>query len=116
MNVVDCKGTGTHLTFGNGNTSDIARNTDGATKMGIRPEHMALCDANDASKTILTGQIDVMEHLGSDSFAYVNVPDVGLFTVRIVGHSDAGVGDTVGLHFASGDVHLFDASEKTIPA
>ncbi|KJE36604.1 ABC transporter ATP-binding protein [Thalassospira sp. HJ] len=119
MNVVDCTGTGTSLTFGNGNTSDIARNTDGATKMGIRPEHMALCDANDTSNTtkaILTGQIDVMEHLGSDSFAYVNVPDVGLFTVRIVGHSDAVEGDTVGLHFASRDVHLFDASEKTIPA
>jgi multiple sugar transport system ATP-binding protein len=116
MNVVDCTGTGSTLTFGNGNTSDIARNTDGAIKMGIRPEHMALCDAKDSNTAILTGQIDVMEHLGSDSFAYVSVPDVGLFTVRIVGHSDATEGDTVGLTFASGDVHLFDGNEKTIPA
>ena len=116
MNVVDCTGKGSALSFANGNTSDIGRNAEGATKMGVRPEHMSLCDATDTKTAILSGQIDVMEHLGSDSFAYVNVPDVGLFTVRIVGHSDAGVGDTVGLHFASGDVHLFDASEKTIPA
>ena len=116
MNVVDCTGKGSALSFANGNTSDIGRNAEGATKMGVRPEHMSLCDATDTKTAILSGQIDVMEHLGSDSFAYVNVPDVGLFTVRIVGHSQAVVGDTVGLHFASGDVHLFDASEKTIPA
>ncbi len=116
MNVVDCTGKGTSLTFGNGNISDIARNAEGATKMGIRPEHMALCDTNDTSAAILTGQIDVMEHLGSDSFAYVNVADVGLFTVRIVGHSEAVVGDMVGLTFGSENVHLFDAAEKTIPA
>ena len=113
MNVVDCTGTGTSVTFGNDNTSDIARNAEGATKMGVRPEHMALCPEKDG---ILVGQIDVMEHLGSDSFAYVNVTDVGLFTVRIVGHSDAVVGDVVGLTFGSENVHLFDAAEKTIPA
>ena len=113
MNVVECTGAGTSVTFGNDNTSDIARNAEGATKMGVRPEHMSLCAEKDG---ILVGQIDVMEHLGSDSFAYVNVTDVGLFTVRIVGHSDASVGDVVGLTFGSENVHLFDAAEKTIPA
>ncbi|HCW69037.1 MAG TPA: ABC transporter ATP-binding protein, partial [Thalassospira lucentensis] len=41
---------------------------------------------------------------------------VGLFTVRIVGHSEAVVGDRIGLTFGSENVHLFDAAEKTIPA
>lgn len=114
MNVVDCTGSGSNVTFANGNSADLGRVTDGATRLGIRPEHMSLCEPTH-DKTILTGQIDVMEHLGSDSYAYVNVPDVGLLTVRIVGQSDARRGDTVGITFDATDAHLFDAAENTIP-
>ncbi|MCC9624448.1 sn-glycerol-3-phosphate ABC transporter ATP-binding protein UgpC [Thalassospira sp. MA62] len=111
MNVVDASGSGTAVTFGNGVVTEIGRTTDGATQMGIRPEHMTLCGAGEG---ILDGHIDVMEHLGSDSYAYVNVPSVGLFTVRIVGHSATAEGDQVGIRFDMDDVHLFDQNGLSI--
>ena len=87
------------------------RTANSATQFGIRPEHITLTEPE---KGILRGQIDVMEHLGSDSFAYVQINDMGLFTVRVVGHSELQAGACVGLTFDTGNLHLFDSNARAI--
>jgi len=79
--------------------------------MGVRPEVISLVAGG---KGILKGEVEVMEHLGADSFAYVRVDDVGLFTIRIVGHSPLVPNDKIGLSFAISDIYLFDAAGKTL--
>ncbi len=61
------------------------------------------------------GTIDVVERLGSDTFAYVAVEELGILTVRIVGNAAAmAVGQPVGLKLDPARLHLFSADGKTI--
>ena len=105
MNVVSCQTNGSDVVFANGANAGLPNTPAGAAKFGVRPENISLVAKGAAP---LTGRIDVMEHLGSDSFAYVDVPDVGLFTVRIVGYAEQEAGEEVGLAFAPDAVHLFN--------
>ncbi|PKR51819.1 ABC transporter ATP-binding protein [Thalassospira marina] len=111
MNVAPCTGNGENISFAGGGTFATGRNTQSATHFGIRPEHISLAEP---ANGVLEGQIEVMEHLGSDSFAYIQVENVGLFTVRIVGYSDLETGATVGLTFDAENLHLFDANGQAI--
>jgi multiple sugar transport system ATP-binding protein len=111
MNVATCQGKGDAITFSDGNSFATGRTADSATQFGIRPEHITLIEPEQG---ILRGQIDVMEHLGSDSFAYVQINDMGLFTVRVVGHSELQAGACVGLTFDTGNLHLFDSNARAI--
>lgn len=111
MNVATCQGKGDAITFSDGNSFATGRTADSATQFGIRPEHITLTKPEQG---ILRGQIDVMEHLGSDSFAYVQINDMGLFTVRVVGHSELQAGACVGLTFDTGNLHLFDSNARAI--
>src|SRR5262245_16222132 len=56
---------------------DIARRMNAKT-IGIRPEHVAIGDGKDSLK----GTVRIAEHLGSDTFLHVDVPDIGSLTVR----------------------------------
>jgi multiple sugar transport system ATP-binding protein len=111
MNVATCQGKGDAITFSDGNSFATGRTANSATQFGIRPEHITLTEPEQG---ILRGQIDVMEHLGSDSFAYVQINDMGLFTVRVVGHSELQAGACVGLTFDTGNLHLFDSNARAI--
>ncbi len=106
MNVVPCESRDGAIIFPNGTQAEVATAHAGAANFGIRPEAITLGDPGTAP---LAGRIDVMEHLGSDSFAYVDVPQVGLFTVRVVGYCERSPGDPVALGFAAVDTHLFNA-------
>ncbi|HTJ58552.1 MAG TPA: ABC transporter ATP-binding protein [Devosiaceae bacterium] len=81
-------------------------------KIGARPEDIALAPE---SQGHLQGKIDVVERLGSDTFAYVVVENVGVLTVRIVGNAaSVAVGQNVGLVFSADRLHLFDVDGKAI--
>jgi multiple sugar transport system ATP-binding protein len=105
MNVVAATSESGKLVFGNGTRAAFGTLPEKTAQLGVRPERIALTEAEQG---VLSGTIEVMEHLGSDSNAYVDVPEVGLFTVRIVGLADNAVGDKVGLAFGRDDIHLFD--------
>lgn len=111
MNVVAAQTADGAITFANGTKTEFDDIPDGAAHLGIRPEHIELTDSDNG---ILSGEIEVMEHLGSDSYAYVEVGNVGLFTIRIVGHADRDVGDKVGINFSCEDIHFFDGEEHRI--
>ena len=111
MNVVPATTKAGTVTFANGDTAKIDGLPDGAAHLGVRPESIEIVEAG---KGLLTGEVEVMEHLGSDSFAYVAVENLGLFTIRIVGHADIKVGEIVSLTFDREAMHLFNTRGKAI--
>ncbi|MGR3249016.1 MAG: ABC transporter ATP-binding protein [Paracoccus sp. (in: a-proteobacteria)] len=82
-----------------------------AKTIGVRPEHIAVSGTEGKWK----GRIGVSEHLGSDTFFYVE--DTGLaetITVRAGGDIDLHHGDTVWLSPDIAQMHRFDANGDRI--
>lgn len=88
---------------------DIAK--DGAAKIGIRPEHIAVValGAGDCD-----GTVQVSEYLGADYFHYIDCGPLGVMTVRTSGAQEEIEGQTVGLKFASDNLHFFDNGEQRL--
>ena len=82
----------------------------GAHTIGIRPEHVTLSTTAGAWQ----GKVAVAEHLGSDTFLYVNVAGMDPLTVRTQGEAGIHHGDTVYLSPDAEYLHRFDAGGKTI--
>jgi len=78
---------------------------DGAATIGVRPEHTDLSTTEGRWK----GKVHVSEHLGSDTFLHVVVPDIGTLTVRASGEFPVHYGDEVYLTPQAGKLHRFDA-------
>ncbi|MEM7213749.1 MAG: ABC transporter ATP-binding protein [Pseudomonadota bacterium] len=75
-----------------------------AAAIGIRPEHLSLSTAEGTWR----GKVNVAEHLGSDTFLYVTVEQIGQVTARVDGEFGAGHGDTVYLTPAAEKLHRFN--------
>jgi multiple sugar transport system ATP-binding protein len=82
----------------------------GAATIGVRPEHIRV--SRDGSGW--EGRVMTAEHLGSDTFFYVDVPQIGTITARAVGEIGLGVGDTVRLTPDPDRVHRFDSDGKAV--
>ena len=77
----------------------------GAATIGVRPEHIRLSRDGGGWQ----GVVQVAEHLGSDTFLYVDVPQAGLVTVRSEGEVSLSPGDSVRLEPEPQRVHRFNA-------
>ncbi len=116
MNLFSCKATDQPNVIALGNNdqlsilSEINTSAD-AMHFGIRPEHTKIC-AIDAGDTV--GEIAVVEHLGGETFIYVEIDQVGLFTIRMPDIVDSKIGERVGLKFDLSKAHLFDEQERAI--
>jgi multiple sugar transport system ATP-binding protein len=84
----------------------------GAATIGVRPEHFGL--ATDGAGW--EGTVQVAEHLGSDTFLYVDVPGAGLVTVRVEGERKLSPGDPARLQPDPARVHRFDGAGQAIAA
>jgi multiple sugar transport system ATP-binding protein len=82
----------------------------GATTIGIRPEHINI----GGSGAGWTGRVNVAEHLGSDTFAYVDVPEVGMVTARCPGEKSIAAGEMVHLALDPDRIHRFGADGKAL--
>jgi multiple sugar transport system ATP-binding protein len=84
----------------------------GADAIGIRPEH------TDISTTAgeWPGKVRVAEHLGSETFVYVEVDGAGAFTVRVDGEAPLRADDRVFLTPREPRVHKFNAAGRRIAA
>jgi multiple sugar transport system ATP-binding protein len=76
----------------------------GADSIGVRPEHLKASRDGDG----WAGTVTVAEHLGSDTFLHVDVPDIGKLTARSVGELGLTAGDRVRLQPDPGRIHRFD--------
>lgn len=88
---------------------DAAKMTHTMT-LGIRPEHIQY--AHDSGD--LCGKILVEEQLGSDAYLYVEVPGIGMVTVRAVGERDFHSHQTVYLSLPPEKCHIFDENDVRI--
>jgi multiple sugar transport system ATP-binding protein len=79
--------------------------------VGVRPEHI---DVVDSSKCLLTGRMDITEHLGSDTYCYVKTDANEALTVRMPGNFTCTYGDRIGLRLNLTECHLFDEQGNTV--
>jgi multiple sugar transport system ATP-binding protein len=84
----------------------------GAESIGIRPEH------TDISTTAgeWPGRVRLAEHLGSETFVYVDADNVGHFTIRVDGEAPLHSGDRVFLTPREPRLHRFNAAGQRIAA
>ena len=82
----------------------------GAATIGIRPEHLAL-SRDDGRWRARAG---VAEHLGSDTFVYVEAEGVGPMTVRATGEFALSHGEQIFLSPDPERVHRFDQQGKAL--
>jgi multiple sugar transport system ATP-binding protein len=84
--------------------------TGALVTLGLRPEHL-----NVAADGPLKGEVAVVEHLGGETLAYVDVGDSVLLTVKLPGDSAVFVGEKLALVMKNSETNLFDSSDKAIP-
>ncbi|MFY0632213.1 MAG: ABC transporter ATP-binding protein [Vannielia sp.] len=88
--------------------ADAARHD--AVTIGVRPEHLDVSTSEGQWK----GTVGVAEHLGSDTFLYVQPEGMetldSTFTVRVDGEMALRHGDTVWLTPQAGKIHRFDGA------
>jgi multiple sugar transport system ATP-binding protein len=84
----------------------------GAEAIGIRPEHTDIS----TTEGEWPGTVRVAEHLGSETFVYVDVDGLGQFTVRVDGEAPLHASDRVFLTPREPRLHRFNAAGQRIAA
>jgi len=81
--------------------------------LGIRPDKIEIV-GQEAGE--IFGRVEVVEHLGSKSTAYVAINGVAeLVTIEIVGKVPLDLGESVGLRLDKGACHLFGVDGAVLP-
>ena len=74
-------------------------------RVGARPEHLELTKNGE---TKLWGEVFAVEHLGGETYLYVNNEKNEELTVHAAGDKVVGVGDLVSIGFSAKNCHLFN--------
>lgn len=82
----------------------------GAQEIGVRPEHLSL--SRDSGNW--QGTVSHAEHLGSDTFVYVEVEGTGLLTARTPGETVCQPGDRLFVTPDTSNIHRFDETGAAI--
>jgi multiple sugar transport system ATP-binding protein len=64
---------------------------------------------------MLTGEVQIAEHLGGETFVYVSLPGGDSITVEIKGQAKVRPGERIGIGMDPGAWHVFTADEKVLP-
>jgi len=90
-------------------TGDPAKK-HGAPTIGVRPEHLKI----ERDGQGWPGKVMVAEHLGSDTFLYVDAGPIGTLTARSIGEMGVTTGDQITLTPDPARIHRFDDAGNTI--
>ena len=90
--------------------SGAAASQHGAATIGVRPEHLSVSRDGEG----WPGTVSVAEHLGSDTFIYVDAGEIGPLTARCVGELGLSAGDRVRLAPLPNRLHRFDKDGAAI--
>ncbi len=82
----------------------------GAATIGIRPEHIRVGRDGEGWE----GTVRAAEHLGSDTFFYIDSPTIGSITARYIGELGFRAGDNVRLQPDPAHIHRFDQEGKAL--
>ena len=116
MNTMSCqsKSVSSEVTLPSGEVVQTTRNVknSGAPQhLGIRPEHIAVVSEKDAD---VRGIIGVAEHLGSDTFVYLEAQNMEDLIIRIQGDAKVQAGQKLGIQFQPDQIHLFDENGNAL--
>jgi multiple sugar transport system ATP-binding protein len=111
MNIMRCKAVSEGVELENGSVIAAKKIGGEVVHVGIRPEHILLVAKEDAE---LTGEVTSAEHLGGDSYLYVNVAGVASINIRVSGGVDVKKGEPVHMKFTTENLHFFDKAELRI--
>jgi multiple sugar transport system ATP-binding protein len=90
--------------------SGEAAGEPGVATLGIRPEHLKIGKEGEG----WPGTVSVAEHLGSDTFLYVDAGKFGMLTARCIGEFNLKAGDRVWLSPDPARLHRFDGDGGVI--
>src|SRR5437660_11571840 len=90
--------------------SGAAAGEPSVATLGIRPEHLKIGKEGEG----WAGTVSVAEHLGSDTFLYVDAGKLGLYTERCIGEFNIKAGDRVWLSPDPARLHRFDKDGAVI--
>ena len=107
MNFIPVTLDGTHLDLLNGKKLEFTQEYVGSAVLGIRPEKLQI--TKDADSGFLTGNIFLIEPLGSDTLLTVLIGQEKLI-VRVIGDSEFNLNDEVGLSWNLTEQHLFNSA------
>jgi multiple sugar transport system ATP-binding protein len=82
----------------------------GAATIGVRPEHIRVGRDGEGWE----GTVRAAEHLGSDTFLYVDASGIGSITARYIGEIGIREGDRVRLQADPAHIHRFDKDGNSI--
>ena len=77
-----------------------------AVTFGVRPEDLAVCEPDNAW---FSGELVVVERLGSQTFGYLDAGTGKLITVEFPRVAEVNVGDRISVKGESAKAHLFDS-------
>ena len=86
-------------------------NFEGDVTLGIRAEHILSGNAAAQSKIQLNGKVELIDPLGSDTLARVNVEGTR-FWVRVDGQSKITTNQELAIGFGMENIHIFDAASE----
>src|SRR5665213_2845998 len=84
----------------------------GAATIGVRPEDIEVS----REKGMWPGTVQIAEHLGSDTFFYIDARGIGRMTVRTPGEFGLTLGQSVWLTPRADRIHRFDKDGKALAA
>jgi len=90
-------------------SGELAARMDAAT-IGVRPEHIVASRDGEGWR----GTVAAAEHLGSDTFLYIDVPQTAGITARAIGELGLKQGDQVRLTPDPARIHRFDAEGRAL--
>ncbi|HWY92249.1 MAG TPA: sn-glycerol-3-phosphate ABC transporter ATP-binding protein UgpC [Chthoniobacterales bacterium] len=79
--------------------------------LGLRPEHVHVCDSANGASTLL---IEVVENLGDLTFLHGNTPAGNRITLNVKGFQSYRHSDAVGFGFEAKNAHLFGADGMAV--
>jgi ABC-type sugar transport system ATPase subunit len=109
MNFLAMAGVGGRVVAGGATLAAAAE--PGATRLGIRPEHVGLVAAGEGD---LDAAVMLRETLGGDAYLYLRLADGQTMVVRAEGDTPLGHGATVGLRLPAGRLHQFGPDGRTL--
>ncbi|MBS3850478.1 sn-glycerol-3-phosphate ABC transporter ATP-binding protein UgpC [Devosia sp. J2-20] len=111
MNFLTATSEGGKLTVA-GNALEIGRAVDGATTLGVRPEHITLAEGSGTK--LAEVRVDLVENLGGQTVVYATTKDNQPINIVLEGQRAVELGETVAVHIDPARLHLFNAAGDAI--
>jgi ABC-type sugar transport system ATPase subunit len=79
--------------------------------VGVRPEDLRLADP---AKALLSGEVQIAEQLGGETFLYVTLASGETIVVEVQGQVTGKAGERVGIDFEPSAYHVFAADGRVL--